>query len=58
MRIAQGGATRVCEVPAAVAPPPLPGATFAPLRDSTGAWLSSGTLEHAASAVTAIAARR
>jgi hypothetical protein len=29
-----------------------------PVRDSTGAWLSSGTLEHAASEAAAMAARR
>jgi hypothetical protein len=36
----------------------VPVPTLAPVRDSTGAWLSSGTLEHAASEATATAVRR
>src|SRR3954470_11816045 len=51
------GATRVDELPAPPAPP-APVVDDAPVRDSTGAWLSSGTLEQAASEATAIAVRR
>jgi hypothetical protein len=41
-----------------LAPEPVPELTVAPVRDSTGAWSSSLTLEHAASEATATAVRR
>ena len=57
--VASTGATRVCEFAAASrAAFWLPGTTAAPLRDSTGAWSSSLTLEQAERAAAAARTRR